>query len=79
MGLGTKTNIILRELLTKKLNKFDKHRFNEALNAVQDVSVDEIIEILDAAPVEWFTKVSKTDIVEWWQSSKGARIKQVIK
>lgn len=79
MGPSAKTNVILREFLTKKLNKFDKHRFNESLTAVQNVTVEGIASILDAAPVQWFTKVSKDEIIEWWDSSKGPRIKQVIK
>jgi len=79
MAPNVKTNLILREFLIKKLNKFDKHRYNDALIAVQGVSSLQIESILNAAPVQWFTKVSKEQIVEWWESSKGTRIKQVVK
>jgi hypothetical protein len=79
MGPATKTNVILREFLIKKVGKFDKHRYNEALIAVKDVSNSQMSSILNSAPVQWFTKVSKQEILDWWESSKSARIAQVIK
>lgn len=79
MALSVKTNMILRNVLIKQLNKFDKHRYNDALTAVKKVTTEQMADVLDEAPVQWFTTVGKDEILRWWDSSKGTRIVQVFK
>lgn len=79
MGPSTKTSAILKRLLIDDLNVFDKHRYNEALAKVKAVDQEKMRQVLDSAPPEWYTAVSKMQILEWWDTSKNVRIAQVTK
>lgn len=79
MGPGRNTNILLEKILKKTLNKFNKFKFNEPLDALKTVSTDDIKTILAGAPDLWFTGLGRDDILNWWESNKGARLIQVRK
>lgn len=79
MGPSTKTHAVLKRLLIDDLKIFDKHRYNEALSKVKAVDRAQMCQVLDSAPPEWYTAVSKIDILNWWDSAKNVRIAQVMK
>lgn len=79
MGPSTKTNLIMKRFLIDDLKKFDKHRYNESLAKVKEVDQERMRGVLDSAPEEWYTAVSKSEILDWWHTSKNVRIAQVVK
>jgi hypothetical protein len=79
LGTSCRTHIVLKRFLVDDLKKFNKHKYNEALASVKVMTDNDILTILDSAPVAWYTSVSKADILSWWRASKATRILQVTK
>lgn len=79
MGPATKTSVIMREILVKQVKKFDKHQYNKPLEKLREIPDQAMQDILDDAPIQWYTGVTKEQIMNWWLASKGPRIAQVIK
>lgn len=73
-----KTSVV-QKLLQTQSKKFNKHRYNGSLAKLKEVTTAELATILNGAPDQWYSKVSKQEVVAWWESSKGSRIAQVVK
>ena len=71
------TNILLRDIFIKHFNNFDKRAFNKSLDTIRSISIDQISTILNGAPDAWFSLVTRRQIIDWWDTSSGARIAQV--
>lgn len=71
----TKT-VLVRRLLTQQ-SIFHPDLYNESLAAVGNVTTAQIKSALDEAPDEWYTKVTKAEIVDWWETFKNDRIAMV--
>ena len=66
-----------QKTLNLQIKRFNKHKFNSPLNILKTFPSHDIAKILDKAPAEWYAGISKSEILQWWDSAKNSRIAQV--
>ena len=77
LGTGSATTYLLRNVLRDYLGTFDQAAYQKPLATVRSISASRISNILDGAPDEWFSKISKQEIIDWWGSFSSERASQV--